>query len=119
MPDIALSTPARPVLPESEATLRVTLLAELQSALAAPGIQSVLVRNRRLVLRASGPWEPSGPTEPHLHVFLADGTEKVTTDGTKYHFTSGPAYPADDPQAAAADLRAACYPSSDRNSDHD
>jgi len=86
--------------------LRVTLLAELQAALAALGIQSVLVRKRRLVLRSAGnDLEPSGPTNPQLHVFAPGGTEVATADAARYEFTAGPACPAADPQAAAASLR--------------
>jgi hypothetical protein len=96
----------QPVLTGAEVTRRVTLLAELQDALAALGIQSVLVRNRRLVLRSTsnGPAR-SGPTDPQLHVFVGDGTEIATTDGTRYQFTVGMACPVGDPQAAAASLR--------------
>ncbi len=106
MPHIAPSTSDQPVLAQSEVTSRVTLLAELQAALAALGIQSVLVRNRRLVLRSAGNgMEPSGPTNPQLHVFAPGGTQIATTDAARYEFTTGPACPADDPQAAAVSLR--------------
>src|SRR5215467_7081154 len=105
MPATAPSTAARPVLTDAEATRHVMLLAELQAALATRGMQSLLVRNRRLVLRAEGSGlEPSGPTDPQLHVYADDGTEIATTDGARYEFTTGPACPAGDPQAAAASL---------------
>lgn len=97
--------PARPVLAESEVTRRLMLLVELQAALAAHGVQSLLVRNRRIVLRAQGSGlEPSGPTDPQLHIFVGDGTQIATTDGARYEFTTGPAHPASDPQAAAASI---------------
>jgi hypothetical protein len=107
VPDISASTATeRPILDHREVARRVTLLAELQAALAALGIQSVLVRNRRIVLRAASKgWEPSGPTDPQLYVFAPDDTEIVTTDGALYQFVSGAACPADDPLAAAAGLR--------------
>jgi hypothetical protein len=95
----------QPVLPAAEVTRRVTLLAELQDAFTAHDVQAVLVRNRRIVLRATGTGlEPSGPTNPQLHVFLGDGTEIATTDGTQYEFTTGPAHLIGDPQAAATSL---------------
>lgn len=104
MPDTAASI-ARPILDEPEVTRRVLLLAELQGALAAHGVRSLLVRNRRIVLRSAGTGlERSGPTDPQLHVYTADATEIVTTDGTLYEFSAGPAHPAADPQAAAASL---------------
>lgn len=100
-----LNAPAKPVLPESEAARRVLLLTELQAALDALGVQAVLARNRRIVLRAEGSsLGASGPTDPQLHIFLDDGTEIATTDGTRYHFTTAQAHPASDPQAAAASL---------------
>lgn len=105
MPDTTPNTAVRPVLAESEVTRRVMLLAELQAALDALGIQAVLVRNRRLVLRAAGSGlEPSGPTDPQLHIFADDGTEIASIDGARYEFSAGPSCPADDPQAAAASL---------------
>lgn len=103
MTDITVSTPATPVLEDAEVACRVTLLAELQVALTSRGIQSLLVRNRRLVLRRAGTGlERSGPTEPQLHVFLADGNDVVTTDCTSYQLASGPAYPAEYPCATVA-----------------
>lgn len=114
MPDIAVSTPAPPVLEDAEVACRVTLLAELQAALAAREIQSVLVRNRRLVLRTAGTGlERSGPTEPQLHVYLAGGADVVTTDRTSYQFASGAAYRADDPCVAAAAIRSLYPPEPD------
>lgn len=105
MSKIASDMPGKTILPEAEVIRRVALLTELQGALAALGIQSLLVRNRRLVLRSAGNGlEPSGPTDPQLHVFADDGTEIATTDGALYEFTTCPAHSADDPQAAAASL---------------
>lgn len=105
MTEIASNISGRTILREAEVIRRLTLLTELQAALAALGIQSLLVRNRRLVLRSAGnSLEPSGPTDPQLHIFGNDGTEIATTDGTNYEFSTCPAHPADDPQAAAASL---------------
>lgn len=59
------------------------------------------------MLRSAGSGlERSGPTNPQLHVFAADGTEIATTDGARYQFSACPAHPASDPQAAAAGLSA-------------
>lgn len=105
MTEIAPNIPGKTILHEAEVIRRVTLLTELQAALDALGIQSLLARNRRIVLRSAGNgMEPSGPTNPQLHVFAADGTEIATTDGELYEFSTYPACPADDPQAAAASL---------------
>ena len=104
MPDTAISQ-VQPVLPDAEVARRVTLLADLQAALTALKVQSVLARNHRLVLLSAGNGpEPSGPTSPQLHIFFDDGTVIATTDGTRYEFTAAPARPAGDPQAAAASL---------------
>lgn len=99
------STATRPVLSGTEATRRVALLAELKAALDALGVQAVLARNRRLVLRGDGsPLTASGPTDPQLYVFLGDDAEIVTTDGNRYEFTTALPCPIGDPQAAAASL---------------
>ena len=66
MPD---NEPPRPVLSQAEATRRMTLLTDLQDALAARGIRAVLAKRRRLVLRSSQPVTPSGPLDPQLHIF--------------------------------------------------
>jgi hypothetical protein len=53
------------VLTDAYATSRRLLLAELQAALNAIGVRSVLAGNRRLVLRyEQDHYEPSGPTDP-------------------------------------------------------
>ncbi len=92
-----------PILPRAEANRRMLLLADLQAALAAHEIRSVLARNHRLVLRSEPvPCEPSSPTDPQLHIFAHDGTDIATTDGTTYSLASGTKYPAGDPAATAA-----------------
>jgi hypothetical protein len=104
VPDSSPCTTSRraPILAEAEATHRVSLLAAMQTALTAQGVDSVLVRNRRLVLRSgSGRLDPSGPTEPELHIFAPEGKNIATTDGAEYHFASGKMHPADDPHGAA------------------
>jgi hypothetical protein len=106
----ATSQPAQPrprILTQDEATLRLRLLAELQTTLAGQGIRCVLARTHRLVLRwrTSGPFGPCGLTDPQLHIFTPAGTTIATTDGTAYHLASGQDCPAADPAAAAALIR--------------
>jgi hypothetical protein len=85
---------------------RLLLLAELRNALSSLGVRCVLARTQRLVLRWNspnpGPYRPSGPTDPQLHIFTPDGTAVATTDGTTYHLAAGQQCPADDPAGAAA-----------------
>jgi len=96
----ALTRP--PILTREEASRRAALLADLQNALAAQGVSSVLARRHRLVLQGGRTRsEPSGPTEPQLHIFTPDGTDIATTHGSAYHFASGDAHPAADPARAA------------------
>jgi len=91
-----------PILATDEASRRAALLADLQSVLAAQGVSSVLARHHRLVLGGGrNKCEPSGPTDPQLHIFTPDGTDIATTDARTYHFASGHAHPADDPAHAA------------------
>jgi hypothetical protein len=95
--------PRSPVLDEAEAGHRRSLLAELHEMLAAQGIRSILARNHRLVLRYDKtPYEPSGLTDPALHIFTDEGTTIATTDGTAYLFTTGQRSVASDPTAAVA-----------------
>jgi hypothetical protein len=94
-----------PILAKEEASRRAALLCDLQSALAARGISSILARNHRLVLEgASTKCAPSGPTDPQLHIFTPGGTSITTTNGKAY-LLDGDRYPAGDPDGAAA---AAC-----------
>lgn len=94
--------PPSPVLPGAEVARRMALLADLQEALAARGVRSVLARTWRLVLRYdAGPWEPSGPTDPQLRILAPDGADIATTDGRDYYFASGRQCPAGDPASAA------------------
>src|SRR6185437_16165759 len=94
----------KPILTDNEVARRALLLRGLQTALTDIGMPCVLVRNHKLVLRwhSAGPFGPSGPTDPELHVFTSSGTTVATTDGTAYHFASGHDCPAADPDAAAA-----------------
>jgi hypothetical protein len=103
----AAQAPVPPVLDEPEAAGRLLILAGLQAALAESGIRCVLARNHRLVLRYndSGSLEPSGLTDPALHILGPDGTITVTTDGATYRIGGGMRFPADDPAAAAAHIR--------------
>jgi hypothetical protein len=92
---------------KEEARRRAAVLNDLQSALAAQGVSSVLARYHRLVLGGgSSKCEPSGPTDPQLHIFTPDGTDIATARGSTYHFASGHAHPADDPARAALRLKA-------------
>jgi hypothetical protein len=101
----AASAPCEPVLSEPEASRRVLQLSELQASLTALGVRSVLARNHRLVLRYnSESYEPSGLTDPKLHVFIAGDTLVATTDGTTYTMADFGQYSASDPAAAAAVL---------------
>jgi len=93
------------ILSDSEAARRKALLGELQATLAVLGCQSVLARTRRLVLRsADGITEPSGPTNPQLHVLQPGRTCIITTDGTAYHLPGSQTCPITDPAAAAATI---------------
>ncbi len=60
----------------------------------------------RLVLQYNrSPCEPSGLTNPHLHIFGPDGTDIATTDGTTFSLASGPEYPTAEPAAAVNAIR--------------
>lgn len=99
----APAVPSPPILAEAEVTRRMLRLAQLHAALAMHGVRSVLARNHRLALRYnSDPCEPSGLTDPTLHIFGPSGTDIATTDGIAYSLASGGRFPADDPIAAAA-----------------
>lgn len=107
MPENAQITPRNPpILAQAEVARRMLLLADLQAALAAQGIRSVLARNHRLVLHYNGsPCGPSGLTDPQLHVLTPERTVIATTDGTTYSLASGAECPTDDPAAAATVIR--------------
>jgi len=90
-----------PLLLDAEVVHRMALLAELRSALSAKCVDSVLVRNRRLVLRYNNPFAPSGPTNPTLHILSPDHMGIVTTDGSTYSLPSGQKYSVSDPATAA------------------
>lgn len=95
--------PGGQVLEKNVVDRRLLLLAGLQEAWQGLGVHGVLTRNHRLVLRYEngGPYEPSGLTDPQLHVFLPAGAQHVTTDGANY-WLAGQQVPARDPAAAAA-----------------
>jgi hypothetical protein len=97
---------AAPILATAELTRRMLLLADLQDALAALGVRSVLARHHRLVLQYNRvPSGPSGMTDPQLHILTAGGSDIATTDGTAYRLASGGQCPASDPAAAATFIR--------------
>jgi hypothetical protein len=89
-----------PILSDLEAESRLRLLAELQAALSALGVESILARNHRLVLRYNvAPLDPSGLTDPQLHIFGNKGV--VTTDGKVYRLDRGGEFPVDNAAAVA------------------
>lgn len=100
---------ASPVLDEPEADRQALMLAELQAALTALDVNTVLARRHRLVLRYSDPppLAPSGPTSPSLHIFAPDGTRTAIADGSVYQLDDGRTFPIGDPATAAA---AICRP---------
>src|SRR6266699_17312 len=114
MPETTQSSPdaySAPILQEAEVARRMHLLAELQDALAALGVRSVLARNHRLVLRYNRvPSGPSGMTDPELRILAPAGTHIATTDGTTYRLASSQEYPAGDPAAVAALIRQGRHP---------
>ena len=89
-----------PVLAGAEADRRKAALGRLQDALAAEGLESVLVGRQVLALRARGPVLPSR-RDPQLHVLGPGQCHVVTTDGGHYRFADGSSHPADDPGGAA------------------
>ncbi len=105
-PDVITDAPTTPrplILGQAEASRRMLLLAELQSALAGLGVRGVLARKHRLVLLYNrSQCEPSGLTDPQLHIFAPSGIGLATTDGSAYILSSGEQVPASDPGAAAA-----------------
>lgn len=110
VPDSAPRTPGprAPILDKDEASRRAALLCDLQGALEAQGVSSVLARNHRLVLEGAGTKAaPSGLTDPQLYVFTSGGTGIVTTNGRNYLLGRSRAYPVDDLAAAAHGAAAA------------
>jgi hypothetical protein len=99
----APSLPGIPILSESDAASRATLLAELQVTLTDLGIRCVLARRQRLVLRFNlVPQPASGRTDPALYIFTPGGTRVVTTDGSVYRLDSGQEFAVADPVAAVS-----------------
>ena len=90
----------RTVLASEEVNRRKAVLILLQDELAATGVESVVVGRRALTLRGAGP-APYRPADPELHVFAADRSRVVTTDGRHYRFADGRVHLADDPRGAA------------------
>lgn len=90
------------ILGQTDVASRKAVLTALKSALTAHGVPCVLAGRHRLVLRYSeGSQEPSGPTDPQLHIFTPGGKDVATTDGRVYRLASGQNFPAADPSAAA------------------
>jgi hypothetical protein len=101
-----------PILDNDEVANRTLLLTELRAALAEFGVRCVLARRHRLVLRygEKAPLEPSGLTDPTLHVVTPDGTRVASTDGAVYRLDTGQEFAASDPAAAATMIRDALEP---------
>jgi hypothetical protein len=102
----------RTVLAGEEVYRRKVVLLRLQDALAARGVESVIVGRRALTLRGTGPAPPPRPGDPELHVLGADRRHIVTTDGRRYRSADSRMHPADDPCGAAG-----CFLSSDTGRD--
>jgi hypothetical protein len=105
--DFAEQASRRAVLTGEEADRRKVVLIRLQDALAAMGVESVVVGRHALTLRGSGPAPPSRPGDPELHVLGPDWCRIVTTDGGHFRFADGRMHPADDPSGAARYVLAA------------
>jgi hypothetical protein len=105
--DLVEQASCRTALAGQEADRRKAVLIRLQDALAARGVDSVIVGRHALTLRGTGPAQPSRPADPQLHVLGADRCRIVTTDGRHYRFGDGRMHPADDPRGAAGCLLSA------------
>ncbi len=91
-----------PILHEGEVSRRMHLLAELRQALSATGVESVLARNHRLILRYSeSPCAPSGLTDPTLHILGGGHEGIVTTNGAVYSLPGDRQCPVSHPAQAA------------------
>ncbi len=94
-----------PILGTDEVDRRMGALASLQSALEELGVDSVLTRRHRIVLRYSeSPCPPSGLTDPELRIFIAGRQALATTDGACYRLGSRQQFPVSNPAAAAAGI---------------
>ena len=89
-----------PVLADTEVSHRMRLLSELQAALAVHGVEAVLARTHRLVLKyGASPCPASGLINPKLHI-LSPRPGIATTDGCTYYLSWGQTFPVTDPIAA-------------------
>ena len=98
--DPAGQAPGRAILAGEEADRRKAALARLQDALAARGVESVVVGRHAMTPRSAGPAQQPGAGDPELHVLAAD-CQIVSADGQRYHFADGSTHSADDPCGAA------------------
>lgn len=107
MQDDPAEQATRRVLTSDEADRRKAVLTRLRDELATRGIESVLAGRHTLILSGCGPWAPSGPGDPELHVLGVGGRCIVATDGQRYQFAEGSTHSADDPSGAAGYVLAA------------
>jgi hypothetical protein len=105
--DLAEQASRRTVLADAEVDRRKVVLIRLQDALAAQGVESVIVGRHALKLSGRGPAQPSRPADPELRVLGADRCRIVTTDGRYYRFGDSRMHPADDPRGAARSVLSA------------
>jgi hypothetical protein len=98
--NLAEQASRRTALAGEEVYRRKVILLRLQDALAARGVESVIVGRRALTLRGTGPAPPPRPGNPELHVLGGD-RHIVTTDGQHYRSADSRLHPADDPGGAA------------------
>src|ERR1022692_3452017 len=105
--DLAEQASHRTVLAGEEVYRRKVVLLRLQDALAARGVESVIVGRRALTLRGTGPAPPSRPGDPELHILGGSRRRIVTTDGRHYRSADSRMHPADDPHGAAGYVLAA------------
>jgi hypothetical protein len=101
--------PSPEILHQFEVARRMRLLTALQETLEQRQIRSIPARHHRLVLYREGLCEPSGLTDPQLHVFGPDNKHVVTINGSAYVLDGGEQFksPATTAAAIASAARAA------------
>jgi hypothetical protein len=99
--DLTGQASRRTILAGEEVYRRKVILLRLQDALAARGVESVIVGRRALTLRGAGPAPPPRPGNPELYILGARHRHIVTTDGRHYRSSDSRMHSADDPRGAA------------------